>query len=355
MLKLKTNPKEHSNTYLQRFKINVEKFYTDSNIRIAFPQLNFHEIFDEEIGAVFSKLKFVKGIETRDHVRTLMLERDGFNKDEKIYEVRNNASKTNLYKLSLNVFQYGLSKYESAVIELKKISFFQNQITLADRPYRLTCLYYLMTELLRNQRHEEVITLLTNELKSYTKVNLVDQYEISSYLFGISDSMFEANCIKDLLIICNDVNLITFHKTEIVRMVSFLYLKNNDLEKAKDYYAILQENLKSVKGNVRITCLKNSNILNKMLEGDIEIELTQFIPLNSKFKKINQKLLVETSKLTFLNQSANEHRLSAFTTNFINYTLNQLFFSNLSQEKLDRYNRTLNLQWAIDIKNQLPS
>jgi tetratricopeptide (TPR) repeat protein len=37
------------------------------------------------------------------------------------------------------------------------------------------------------------------------------------------------------------------------------------------------------------------------------------------------------------------------------YALNQLFFSNLPQEKLDRYNRTLNLQWAIDIKNQLPN
>ena len=37
------------------------------------------------------------------------------------------------------------------------------------------------------------------------------------------------------------------------------------------------------------------------------------------------------------------------------HSLQQLFFSNLPQEKLDRYNRTLNLQWAIDIKNQLPN
>ena len=37
-------------------------------------------------------------------------------------------------------------------------------------------------------------------------------------------------------------------------------------------------------------------------------------------------------------------------------TLNKLFFSEFfPQEKLDRYNRTLNLQWAIDIKNQLPN
>jgi hypothetical protein len=39
----------------------------------------------------------------------------------------------------------------------------------------------------------------------------------------------------------------------------------------------------------------------------------------------------------------------------LKFSLNQLFFSNLPQEKLDRYNRTLNLQWAIDIKNQLPN
>jgi hypothetical protein len=37
------------------------------------------------------------------------------------------------------------------------------------------------------------------------------------------------------------------------------------------------------------------------------------------------------------------------------HALNQLFFTDLPQEKLDRYNRTLNLQWAIDIKNQLPN
>ncbi len=37
------------------------------------------------------------------------------------------------------------------------------------------------------------------------------------------------------------------------------------------------------------------------------------------------------------------------------YALNQLFFENLSEEKIQRFNRTLNLQWAIDIKNQLPN
>ena len=37
------------------------------------------------------------------------------------------------------------------------------------------------------------------------------------------------------------------------------------------------------------------------------------------------------------------------------FALNQLFFENLPEEKIQRYNHTLNIQWAIDIKNQLPN
>ena len=37
------------------------------------------------------------------------------------------------------------------------------------------------------------------------------------------------------------------------------------------------------------------------------------------------------------------------------FIIDKIFFSNIPKEKLDRYNRTLNLQWAIDIKNQLPN
>jgi hypothetical protein len=35
------------------------------------------------------------------------------------------------------------------------------------------------------------------------------------------------------------------------------------------------------------------------------------------------------------------------------YAIHQLFLENPAAENINRYNRTLNLQWAIDIKNQL--
>jgi hypothetical protein len=38
---------------------------------------------------------------------------------------------------------------------------------------------------------------------------------------------------------------------------------------------------------------------------------------------------------------------------FQQYALHEIFFVNISEVKLDRFNRTLNLQWAIDLKKEL--
>jgi hypothetical protein len=37
------------------------------------------------------------------------------------------------------------------------------------------------------------------------------------------------------------------------------------------------------------------------------------------------------------------------------YALNNLFFTNLTANNIDKFNKVLNIQWAIDIKNQLPN
>jgi hypothetical protein len=68
-------------------------------------------------------------------------------------------------------------------------------------------------------------------------------------------------------------------------------------------------------------------------------------------KVISKLDLMAKRRKTF--EARNDGLLLEHLMNMI--CLNQLFFSNLPQEKLDRYNRSLNLQWAIDIKNQLPN
>jgi hypothetical protein len=36
------------------------------------------------------------------------------------------------------------------------------------------------------------------------------------------------------------------------------------------------------------------------------------------------------------------------------YAIHQLFFENPTKEQINRYNRSLNIQWALDIKAQFP-
>ena len=70
---------------------------------------------------------------------------------------------------------------------------------------------------------------------------------------------------------------------------------------------------------------------------------------------ILSSLDVDNINLNTLTHSIKDYTLEIDSVEYIlnMFVINQLFFSNLPQDKIDRYNRTLNLQWAIDIKNQL--
>jgi hypothetical protein len=48
-----------------------------------------------------------------------------------------------------------------------------------------------------------------------------------------------------------------------------------------------------------------------------------------------------------------EEDVTAIYTVLTKHALNQLFFNKQNQKQIERFNRTLNIQWAIDIKNQL--
>jgi hypothetical protein len=66
------------------------------------------------------------------------------------------------------------------------------------------------------------------------------------------------------------------------------------------------------------------------------------------FSPINLKD-TEVLKLAFtiLQDSNNIEKL------LLKYAINKLFFSDTSDEEIQRLNRTLNIQWAIDIKNSI--
>jgi hypothetical protein len=84
--------------------------------------------------------------------------------------------------------------------------------------------------------------------------------------------------------------------------------------------------------------LKDPHIINSIIEG-ISIAL-------SSDYKVREDIIVPFLKLNSKNITSKEHILQL-------YALHQLFFEELSEEKIQRLNRTLNLQWAIDLKKEL--
>ena len=105
--------------------------------------------------------------------------------------------------------------------------------------------------------------------------------------------------------------------------------------------------------------IKNCNCCDCIWQRTFEI-LNQFQNLEAKnhYLKGFSDLIraYECSENLFL--SVNRfylNNLDSLETLLQKHALHQLFFQDASAVNLERLNRTLNLQWAIDIKNQLPN
>jgi hypothetical protein len=101
------------------------------------------------------------------------------------------------------------------------------------------------------------------------------------------------------------------------------------------------------------------NILNKGFDDSFRYGST--ISNNSikiiYFKVFLKKLNFNHINLELVKKYLNfsKENLDNYSTILEIYCLNQMFFEDLPMEKGQRFTRTLNLQWAMDIKNQLPN
>jgi hypothetical protein len=103
----------------------------------------------------------------------------------------------------------------------------------------------------------------------------------------------------------------------------------------------------------------------KYNKSEIDLRLEKDVEFQKRISKTNgpdlngtgEEIKLDITNVNFDNtvNAVLKNRLSVtFIENVLQmYSLNQLYFSNLSQEKLKRYDYTLNIQWAIDIKNSL--
>lgn len=108
--------------------------------------------------------------------------------------------------------------------------------------------------------------------------------------------------------------------------------------------------------------------LNKMAEKIYEIKgYFTSIKALQKLSNVGSKVAIKVTIIRLVNAATIDKKIASdvFKDHYQSITtlertiqvfcLNELFFLELNDEKIDRYNRTLNIQWAIDIKRAINS
>ena len=180
-------------------------------------------------------------------------------------------------------------------------------------------------------------------------------YNISNKIWDVDDKrIFRINILRNLGKSKNLLYAIEFAK------------KINDLtDKSIAIKSITSELERQGRFEEALECSKDidvefikSNVLKSIstspnLQGNMKSPIAYLYEIPSFYDlkvDIMNAILVELANGNYYLNNLKDLQLS-----LQKYALIQLFSENLPEEKIQCYNRTLNIQWAIDIKNQLPN
>ena len=154
-------------------------------------------------------------------------------------------------------------------------------------------------------------------------------------LIGLNDSRMKNNAIIELLIILNkqvEINQIESIGNEITNSS----LRNYYFNELSKYLVKNSKNINSLKQFEKFESPELKKWFLKNWIDNIEISEVSMVVAQQ-----------------FIYLSKDQIELIEILLQY--YVLNFMFFRGLDKDKLKRYNQTLNIQWAIDIKNQFPN
>jgi tetratricopeptide (TPR) repeat protein len=212
---------------------------------------------------------------------------------------------------------------------------------------------------------------ISNELAKQGKIQkslycaqlITNELDKSTSLLNISNKLFNLGEIeKAVSSIQQAIELLKVIKTEADKNV---VLKNISKEMAKQANWIMAENigLEIQKISVRQNCWRNIGA-NAFYDYGLQSAL---VSLNN-FKKTETKThylkglmdaigrmnSIEYTKKVFLSVSGYYlNDIESMEALLKRHAVHQFFFEDPSLAKIERFNRTLNLEWAIDIKNKI--
>ena len=189
-------------------------------------------------------------------------------------------------------------------------------------------------------------------------VNISDEVEIRCEIIQLSSkfkfkSILNDNIcyLREIIKNCNDDNLKSKYALKII--VSCLKIKRFKVGGELYSYLINYEDKLEL---VRFIGSQFKSTMHQTYSSELNNLIDTRIGLQEIAKSKIAKLKIDECSDANLSYSYfvkddNETLYKLFT----NWFLNELFFKNTPTEGLNEYSKVLNLQWAIDIKNQLPN
>jgi hypothetical protein len=214
-------------------------------------------------------------------------------------------------------------------------------------PYRVDCVLYEITKVLLDQN------LPSKAIECIGTINSVYWKNVS--LTQVSDYFLMNGQIKEALLYTYQNESLREKSTSLSR-IAIDYLKKGDQLKSikiSQEISLINERQKCWQ-TVGQFYEKHYGILKALWHS----KQTQYVETKTHYLKgiVNSIGIFDCIKeliLSSLSHYIND--IESMEVLLQKHALHQLFFQEFSALKLERFNRTLNLQWAIDIKNQLPN
>jgi hypothetical protein len=208
---------------------------------------------------------------------------------------------------------------------------------------------------IKKSNYNAAFILFNKHIKSSCHSSLV--------FYGIVDGLLSNNQIKAVNGFLQQTKREEYKKYISSRLIIY-FVKNNDIMNAICIYEDHLRNFINLDFNENKLFLIEDQLIKltkEMIKEQENLILQDELYISERFKRENSIIYSIKDIYTLDNSEIikkiykvrNDYLLSEHLVKMV--CLNHLFFSDISPEKLDRYNRTLNLQWAIDIKNELPN
>ena len=297
--------------------------------------------------------------------KLLILSEELFNKDYR------EAAKLRINEALINASLI-TSLYDKAMVlaEISSVYSEQNMSTQASLTFKKA--FGVGEEITNFQEKNEIIYLFCGTLLAQGKIdqalNLSEDLShelmkidifisITEKLFSVNDIKKTIKLLKRTTDILLDIKLSKSKKNNnylddrIVKLIIF-YFNIGDYETLEYLFSKINQN------SFRLKCwlFISETICNNNNASSALKHLQCFKEVDSKKKLI--KGWTDFISLTEVSSELVENALPLYNLDFESmeillqkYALNKVFFENVSSEKLNRLNRSLNIQWALDITN----